>query len=147
MVGNFIGTTKTGYVALPNQLGGLILSDCQRNTVGGTEPGARNIISGNLQDGVFVEGPPDFSDENQIPDSNHVVGNFIGLKPNSTPLPNGRNGVNIVRGRNNVFESKVIRFNQVRMQSPPRAGFQNEPHRGEQRHQRQRDEFRQVVIS
>ena len=57
--GNFIGTDATGTAALPNGAsgnGGIILFFGQNNTIGGTTPGARNLISGNIGDGVVVEG-------------------------------------------------------------------------------------------
>lgn len=48
--GNFIGTDPAGVAAIPNSLGVSILSsDCQ---IGGTEAGAGNLISGNLNNGV-----------------------------------------------------------------------------------------------
>jgi hypothetical protein len=46
--GNFIGTDPTGTVARPNtSLGVLLENGASNNTVGGTTPGARNLISGN----------------------------------------------------------------------------------------------------
>ena len=66
--GNYIGTDATGKNLLFNFGNGvLIVPDANRNTIGGTARRARNVISGNLGNGVNIVG------------SNNVVqGNFIG---------------------------------------------------------------------
>jgi len=66
-----IGTDASGTMAVPNGNGtpdtaGIALLS-PGNTVGGTAPGARNVISGNRGFGVLVD------DRN-----NHVIGNLIG---------------------------------------------------------------------
>lgn len=66
VIGNFIGTDLTGKKAVPNGGNGVGIEG-SNNTIGGTTPGARNIISGNTGSGVF------FSDV-----LNTVQGNFIG---------------------------------------------------------------------
>ena len=56
--GNYIGTDKTGMVALGNGGGGGILitgNTSGGNTIGGTAAGARNVISGNANTGINVE--------------------------------------------------------------------------------------------
>src|SRR5207245_5829475 len=45
VAGNLIGTTASGLAALGNQAGIQIRGN--NNTIGGTAPGARNVISGN----------------------------------------------------------------------------------------------------
>ena len=55
--GNFIGTDVTGSAALGNGLSNVIIQDAPNNTVGGSQAGARNIISGSDQSGVFLLGP------------------------------------------------------------------------------------------
>ena len=56
--GNYIGTDKTGAVGLPNIGPGISASvkDC---AIGGTEPGAANIIAFNTQHGVTLGGRAD----------------------------------------------------------------------------------------
>ena len=68
---NFIGTNVTGTSAVPNANNGLdIVFGAQYNTVGGTTAAARNLISGNLNEGVLIG----FAGT-----ANNVVeGNFIG---------------------------------------------------------------------
>ena len=58
VIGNFIGTDRTGTVAVANALSGVILNgNASGNTVGGAAPGAGNLISGNLEYGIRVLGP------------------------------------------------------------------------------------------
>ena len=65
VLGNLIGTDYGGGSALPNGDGVTISGD--NNTVGGTEEGARNVISGNSVVGVDIDGS-----------DNKVLGNLIG---------------------------------------------------------------------
>ena len=68
---NFIGTNVTGTSAVPNANNGVdIVFGAQYNIVGGTTAAARNLISGNLNEGVLIG----FAGT-----ANNVVeGNFIG---------------------------------------------------------------------
>ncbi len=60
IAGNFIGTNPAGTAALPNGSGGLgaviFVGASSNNTVGGTTPDARNLISGNIGFGVDIPG-------------------------------------------------------------------------------------------
>jgi titin len=84
--GNRIGTDATGTDALPNHLRGVGISyGATANTVGGTAAGARNLISGNTQNGVLLDANTD---------GNVVQGNFIGTDVSGTlALPNHQEGV------------------------------------------------------
>jgi parallel beta-helix repeat protein len=74
--GNLIGTDATGTRALGNKTG--VTVGGQNNTVGGTSPAARNLISGNTQEGVLMLGI-----------GSVVQGNYIGTDPTGTaPLGN-----------------------------------------------------------
>jgi hypothetical protein len=80
--GNFIGTDATGTQALGNSGIGIEVG-APRNIIGGTVPGAGNLISGNGIDGVGIGG-----------DGNVVEGNKIGTDVTGTrALGNGRSGV------------------------------------------------------
>jgi hypothetical protein len=77
--GNFLGTDVTGSFALGNGVSqffdfgsGVYIKDASSNTVGGTTAGARNLISANTQNGVFI-----FADT-ATPLNNVVESNFIG---------------------------------------------------------------------
>jgi hypothetical protein len=81
--GNYIGTDVTGTQALGNGTG-VGDSAFVGNTIGGTSPGAGNLISGNRGDGV------------SIGRSSRVQGNYIGTDATGTQaLPNGGSGVQI----------------------------------------------------
>jgi hypothetical protein len=82
--GNLIGTDVTGAVALANSTG-VFITQAEQNLVGGTTPGARNVISGNISDGI------DIVDDSE---SNTVEGNYIGVDiSGSKALANGSYGI------------------------------------------------------
>jgi Bacterial Ig-like domain (group 3) len=96
--GNFIGTDVTGTVSLGNNglSGVLVASGANDNTIGGTLPGAGNLISGNAGLGTGVG----FSDSGTS--GNVVQGNDIGTDvTGSRALPNLTVGVAIVAGASN----------------------------------------------
>jgi hypothetical protein len=73
--GNKIGTDVTGTVALPNSVGVVTGNDA---LIGGTSAGSGNLISGNRQEGIRING-----------DHNQVQGNKIGTDVTGTaPLGN-----------------------------------------------------------
>jgi Tol biopolymer transport system component len=89
--GNFIGTDFTGTTAIRNIVG-LVMSADTNDTVGGTAPGARNVISASLSDGIQVIGI-----------SSHVQGNLIGTDVSGTvALGNLRHGV-LLGGSDNTI--------------------------------------------
>lgn len=96
--GNFIGTDATGTVAAPNSVHGVEAISCgfglkgSNNTIGGTTPAARNLVSGNAGSGILVQ----FS-------GNVVQGNFIGTDVHGTSaLGNAGRGVNLNENGNTV---------------------------------------------
>ena len=95
ILGNYIGTSVTGQGALSNRLSGIhILSS--GNSVGGLSIGAGNVISGNGQDGVLLEGAS--------ARSNLVQGNLIGTTASGAAgLGNGRAGVGISGAPRNLI--------------------------------------------
>jgi len=91
--GNYIGTDVAGTSALGNSYG--IVVRGSNATVGGTTAGTRNVVSGNAQAGVRIEGGGT---------GNVVQGNYIGTKANGTEaLGNGGSGVEIVDGSFNTI--------------------------------------------
>jgi titin len=76
--GNYVGTDITGTNAIPNTLTGIYLpypGGPSGNLIGGTVPGARNVISGNYY-GVYLASPGTAG--------NLVEGNYIGVTPDGT---------------------------------------------------------------
>jgi len=84
--GNSIGTDASGTQLFSNGANGVEISGSDHNTIGGTTPGAGNVISGNFGDGVRIFNSND----------NLVQGNSIGTDASGTePLGNVGNGVEI----------------------------------------------------
>jgi len=89
--GNYIGTDVTGTIALGNNYGISVKSD--GNIIGGTNPGQRNIISGNNNWGIGF----------YVAASNNTVqGNYIGTDVVGTSaLGNSGSGINLYNGAAN----------------------------------------------
>jgi hypothetical protein len=90
--GNLIGTDVTGTNALGNRRAGVVLfSGPYSNVIGGGDPGAGNVISGNGDSGIILtENTTEF---------NYIYGNYIGLDiSGTTPVGNTNNGISIARG-------------------------------------------------
>ncbi|HUA65564.1 MAG TPA: M12 family metallopeptidase [Alphaproteobacteria bacterium] len=85
--GNYIGTDPSGSIAVPNGLSGVFIGGTTTgNTIGGASAGARNVLSGNDQYGVWI------SDTNTT--GNIVAGNYIGTDATgSNAIPNQASGV------------------------------------------------------
>jgi titin len=97
VLGNFLGTNAAGTAALANGGAGVFLGDsASGNTIGGTDPGAGNLISGNQGGGVGINGYGG-------PISGNVIqGNLIGTDWTGTAkLGNGGDGVGIGIGASN----------------------------------------------
>jgi hypothetical protein len=105
--GNFIGTDRTGTKAIGNSSRAVVCGMAvSSNVIGGTVAAARNIISGNFDRGITLDG------------SNNIVqGNFIGTDVTGLqPLGNARTGVEIggmgnLVGGTNSGAGNVIAFN------------------------------------
>jgi uncharacterized repeat protein (TIGR01451 family)/CSLREA domain-containing protein len=92
--GNFIGTDVSGTIALGNNFGVSVYSNSQNNRIGGTAPGARNVLSGNLELGLQIQGPST---------GNAVQGNFIGTDASGTAaLGNGSTGIFLFGSGNTI---------------------------------------------
>src|SRR5262249_2125380 len=98
VIGNFIGTDKSGTVRIGNLSGIAVESGASTVRIGGTTAGERNVISGNRSDdgsggtGINIDGTSH---------DNLIEGNYIGTKVNGTEaLPNA-DGIHI-QGFNNT---------------------------------------------
>jgi len=91
IVGNYIGTNVTGTAAEPNAWG--INLKTGGNTIGGSDPADRNVVSGNTLDGLYIY--------TAAATGNLVEGNHVGTNAAGTAaVANGRYGFNIHSGAN-----------------------------------------------
>jgi CSLREA domain-containing protein len=97
VVGNLIGTTRSGSAALGNGASGWsggVLFDGSNNRVGGTAAGEANVISGNAPYGVILNSGT----------GNTIQGNYIGVGSDGvTPVPNTTNGIVVSGSASNVI--------------------------------------------
>jgi hypothetical protein len=91
--GNLIGTDITGANKVPNSTG--VQSLGLNSLVGGLTPGARNVVSGNQGDGVYIRGA-----------GSKAQGNYIGTDITGT-LALGNNGNGVVAGENALIGGTV----------------------------------------
>ncbi|MBI3465154.1 MAG: right-handed parallel beta-helix repeat-containing protein, partial [Planctomycetes bacterium] len=99
--GNFIGSDRTGTVALGNSGDGVSIIDSPANTIGGLSHDAGNLISSNGRLGVWILG--------SLATGNRVQGNFIGTDVTGTArLGNRRSGVEIQSASNNRIGGSVL---------------------------------------
>src|SRR5206468_945323 len=82
---NRIGTNPQGTSAVPNQVG-IALGNRGNVTVGGTSAGTGNLVSGNIESGIFLDedSPP------PVALGDVIEGNLIGTDATgSAAVPNG----------------------------------------------------------
>jgi hypothetical protein len=80
IVGNYIGTNTNGTDTIPNGNGIMIVSSSD-NLIGGPEETAINVISGNLNCGILIDGTG--------ANENSIQGNYIGVDATgNAPLSN-----------------------------------------------------------
>lgn len=113
VTGNLIGVAPDGLTRLPNPTG-VFLENAPRNIIGGTSPGAGNVISANTVTGVYILAAESVG--------NVVQGNLIGFAANArTRLGNGQYGVLLYNapsnavpqsgpGRNRIVASGIANF-------------------------------------
>jgi hypothetical protein len=92
---NFIGTNYNGSSALGNSVGVAVAASA--NTIGGTSPLVRNVISGNSGDGVWIESGVS---------GTVLQGNYIGSNFGDTSAVADGHGVE-VSGSNNTLGGSV----------------------------------------
>jgi hypothetical protein len=86
--GNYIGTDVTGQGALGNENDGVLIDRATFTTIGGTTAEARNVISGNGDDGIDVFGAEAFF--------NTIQHNYIGVAADGmTGLGNAEDGIDL----------------------------------------------------
>ena len=112
--GNYIGTKSNGTVSLSNGKDGVTIYGASRNLIGGSAPGAGNVISANIERGIYLF-PSDFPVI-----GNRIEGNLIGTDATGRAnLGNGFSGVNIavasgtVIGGTNAAARNIISGNEL----------------------------------
>src|SRR5262249_7713677 len=87
-----------------NRSDGVEIFNGQRNTIGGSTPGARNVISGNAGNGIFIDQFPNLSAA-----GNAIFGNFIGTTQDGLgAIPNPGNGVALIAGSSNLIGGTTL---------------------------------------
>ena len=86
VIGNRIGSDNAGGLGIGNENGILISGFASGNQIGGSEPGERNVISGNRLNGIQLSG--------EGVSGNRIQGNFIGID-SSGSRPLGNEGIGI----------------------------------------------------
>ena len=104
ILGNLMGTALTGDLALPNSGGGVSLTTASNTTVGGSDSGARNVISGNSGDGIdLLSGSA----------GTLIQGNYIGTDATGMlDLGNAADGIVINASSNSIVTGNTISGNQ-----------------------------------
>ena len=93
--GNFIGTNAAGTGAQGNFDPGITVNQ-SGNTIGGTTAAARNLISGNIGNGILIA--------NAFASGNQILGNFMGTTVSgASQLPNGTDNISIVSASGNII--------------------------------------------
>ncbi len=87
--GNYIGINAAGTAALSTDVGVHLVDGSVGDTVGGTAPGAGNVIGSFLVGGVYIEGSS----------NNLIAGNLIGTDATGTVvLTGGSEGIRVCNG-------------------------------------------------
>lgn len=92
--GNFIGTTASGNAPITNGGSGVAFLGAPNNTIGGTAPGAGNLISGNGAFGINIGGAS--------ATGNQAQGNFIGTNAAGNAAVPNLTGININSSGNTI---------------------------------------------
>jgi hypothetical protein len=94
--GNYVGTDASGTLRRGNDYWGILITS-SNNTIGGTTPAARNLISANAIEGINI----------QSGSNNQVLGNLIGTNASGTAqLGNASHGISNA-GSNTIIGGAV----------------------------------------
>lgn len=93
ITGNLIGLNWDGTNSLPNTTGIQIIQ-AENTLIGGIDKNAGNVISGNNEDGIYLENAS----------GTVIQNNYVGTDIQGTnAMPNGQNGVHILSAENNLI--------------------------------------------
>ncbi|HEY3027403.1 MAG TPA: hypothetical protein VGJ55_14735, partial [Pyrinomonadaceae bacterium] len=102
--GSFIGTNALGTAAIGNSTG-IYFQRANGNQIGGTDPAARNVISGNLNNGILIENGGGAAGVGNI-----IQGNYVGTNAAGTAAIPNQAGIGIVinSGQNNLIGGTAV---------------------------------------
>ena len=106
VIGNFIGTDRTGVRSVGGEGHGITMEAASDNRIGGLQAAESNLISGNGLSGIRIR-----ASESK---NNQIVGNRIGTdQSGASPLPNLSDGVVVFEGarQNTIGPSNIVQFN------------------------------------
>ena len=94
--GNYVGLRADGTTTLASNFG--IVVESSGNTIGGTTAAARNVLSGNINAGLLLQGS-----------NNVVIGNYIGTDATGTlDRGNGHDGIDVGSGSGNRIGGATV---------------------------------------
>ena len=91
LLGNYIGIDDDGETTLPNRCGISIIEWVTQITIGGVHKGEGNVISGNTECGILIDGQGSKFPSEEI----EIMGNCIGTDGNGMGARGNNVGVNI----------------------------------------------------
>jgi hypothetical protein len=110
IAGNYIGTDKTGLIAIPNSQRGVEIDNSNNNIIGGTTPPS-NAISGNTNHGIMITTSTGTIIKGNYlglgSDGNTALANYHGIQINTTSISNTIGGItsndrNVISGNSNT---------------------------------------------
>jgi hypothetical protein len=114
--GNYIGVNVTGNAAIGNGTG-ILFNAAQNKIIGGSAPGAGNVISGNLSGGGIKLDIFNGNNAAARTANNTITGNLIGTNAAGTsPVPNNGPGIMVRQAARNTITDNVIASNTIGIQ-------------------------------
>ncbi len=107
ITGNYIGTDVTGTIAIPNGANGVIIAS-QLNQVGGINEGEGNLISGNIENGIWILSAA----EGNVVEGNLIGTNIDGDEPLGSAVGIKIDGSGNTIGGSNVGSKNIISGNE-----------------------------------
>jgi titin len=93
ILGNYIGTNANSVIALGNGSDGVDLAGVSNNIIGGTTTAARNLISGNVNNGISLSDRATY---------NQILGDLIGTDASGKSSLGNSTGISIDSSSNNI---------------------------------------------
>ncbi len=98
VIGNFVGIGVSGRDSLGDG-NGIVLDNASNNTIGGSAPGERNVVSGHAFPAIFIKNPS--------ATGNKIIGNYLGTDSTGTIRIGNSKGITIDGAVGNTIGGKV----------------------------------------